>query len=54
MYLAMKTVTFSEALRRVAWSVLLVVLAMTKTGCNGVPTRIKAGEGTRLRRASRT
>jgi len=45
MYLAMKTVTFSEALRRVAWSVLLVVLAMTKTGCNGVPNSNQGGGG---------
>src|SRR5882762_6825232 len=45
MYFAMKTVTFSEALRRVAWSVLLVVLAMTKTGCNGVPNSNQGGGG---------
>jgi len=54
MYFAMKTVTFSEAFRRVAWSVLLLMLAMTKSGCNGAQTRIKAGEGIRLRRALRT
>src|SRR5260370_312595 len=35
MYLRMKTVTWSEVFRRVGWFMLLLVLTMTKTGCNG-------------------
>ncbi len=31
----MKTVTWSEIFRRVGWFMLLLVLTMTKTGCNG-------------------
>ncbi len=35
MFFAMKTITFGEALRRIGLSMLLLALAMTKTGCNG-------------------
>src|SRR6266851_2570085 len=35
MYFTMKTVTWSEIFRRVGWFMLLLVLTMTKTGCNG-------------------
>src|SRR5713226_6795049 len=45
MYFAMKTITLSEAFRRMGMSMLLLALAMTKTGCNGAANSNQGGGG---------
>ena len=45
MYSAMRTITMTEGLRRIALSMLLLALAMTKTGCNGTSNSNPGGGG---------